>query len=115
MPRQVTQTVAPSRPAVKYSIQAKSAEYVFCPANAIEPEFYRRNPYTPFRMVTTDGIVNDATFIETWYDRAGVFTDEFDSVCQRYYGMNFESIKSIWIGRLGTLDDYWHLIKLEKE
>ena len=97
----------------RYYINAKSAEYVFCPANAIEYEFYHRDPYVIPELVTTDGVAHKAEFIGTWNNVGDVYEDEFENICKMYYGAPFMSIKSVWIGRLGKLDDYWHLIKLD--
>jgi len=98
----------------QYRIDAKSADYVFCPANAIEDEFYHRNSNVIPELVTRDGVVHSCTFISTWNNSGGVYEDEFDNVCQRYFGISFMSIQSVWIGRLGKVDSFWHLIKLEK-
>ena len=98
--------------AIEYKIQAKSAEYILCPANAIEDAFYKRNPDNPYCLETVDGAENIATFICSWCNRDCVYDDELEAVCQKYYGMTFEAIRSMWIGRLGRVDDYWHLIKL---
>ena len=98
----------------QYRIHAKSAEFVFCPANAIENGFYTRDSYVTPELVATDGVAHKATFIGTWNNRGGVYEEEFENICQKYYGLPFVSIRSMWIGRLDKLDDYWHLIKLDK-
>lgn len=97
----------------RYKIRAKSAEYILCPANAIEGDFYKRNPDDPFLLQTVDGAEHNATFICSWCNRDCAYDEELEAVCQKYYGMTFESIRSMWIGRLGRVDDYWHLIKLD--
>lgn len=116
MPRKrpvVKKNPEPTRIVEQYYIQAKSAEYVFCPANAIDSEFYHRDSYVIPEFVTTDGVAHRPTFIGTWNNRGGLYQDEFERICQRYYGTSFVAIRSIWIGRLDKLDDFWHLIKLD--
>lgn len=98
---------------VQYRIDAKSAAYILCPANALGYDFYHKSPDVCPELVTNDGIAHKCEFISTWNDVGGVYEDEFESVCQRIYGIPFASIRSMWIGRLGRLDDFWHLIKLD--
>ena len=97
---------------MEYKIQAKSAEYILCPANAIEDDFYKRKDHSPFLLQTVDGVKHSVVFLCTWFNRGTMYDDELEATCQRYYGMTFEGIRSMWIGRLGRVDDYWHLIKL---
>lgn len=106
--------IKPERVVAQYSIMAKPTEYIFCPANAIDEQFYHRDSYIIPELVTTDGVAHRATFIGTWNNRGGVYEDEFENICQKRYGVPFMNIRSMWIGRLDKLDDYWHLIKLEK-
>lgn len=105
----------PERRVYAYRIDAKPAEYIFCPANAIENEFYHRDPYIIPALVTSEGNTHKARFIGTWNNSGGVYEEEFESICRKYYGMSFVSIRSLWIGRLGKLDNYWHLIKLDED
>ena len=114
MPRK--QQVARREPApivVQYHIQAKSSEYIFCPGNAIQQDFYTRRPEVVPEFVTVDGVSHRVEFIGTWNNVNSEYDDEFDSVCQKYYGMPFEAIRSMWIGRLSKLDSFWHLVKLD--
>lgn len=97
----------------QYRIKAKSADFIFCPANAIEDGFYNRNSYVLPELVTNDGHVHKCQFIGTWNNRGGVYDEEFENICQDKYGMPFLSVRSMWIGRLGRVDDFWHLIKLD--
>ena len=106
-------TIEPPKITEQYYIQAKSSEWILCPANAIAREFYTRAPNIEPELVTNDGVIHKCQFVSTWNNRDGVYEDEFECVCQRLYNMSFESIRSMWIGRLGRLDDYWHLIKLD--
>lgn len=85
-------------------INAKFAEYLLVPANGIA-----------FGEVeTTDGIMCRTEFQATWNNADGSFDDELDGICQREYKCSFQSIRSIWIGRLGYVSDFWHLVKLIK-
>lgn len=61
---------------------------------------------------TADGVKVRMKFIGTWNNKDGLFDEELDKVCQDVLGVPFETIKSIWIARLGYLDDYWHYVKL---
>lgn len=107
--------VTPTPPPVMtetYRLNSKSSERVFCPANAIEERFYARDCHILPELVTNDGIVHRCEFLGTWNNRGGMYEDEFENICQREYGMSFLSIRSMWIGRLGHVDEFWHLIKL---
>ena len=85
-------------------IQSKFVERLLVPANGIE-----------FGEVeTTDGIMCRTEFQATWNNADESFNDELESICQREYKCSFQAIKSIWIGRLGYVSDYWHLVKLIK-
>ena len=85
-------------------ISAKFAENLLVPANGIQ-----------FGEVeTSDGIKCRTEFLATWNNADGMFDEELDGICQREYGCSFQTIKSIWIGRIGVLSDYWHLVKLIK-
>ena len=85
-------------------IKAKFAEKLLVPANGI----------TSGEVETADGIMCRAEFQTTWNNADGLFDDELEGVCQREYGCSFQTIKSIWISRIGILSDYWHLVKLIK-
>lgn len=85
-------------------IKCNYTEYLLVPANGVE-----------FGDVeTADGVKCHLEFQATWHNADGRFDDELESVCQKYYNFPFSSIRSIWISRLGRVDDYWHLIKLLK-
>jgi len=85
-------------------IRAKFAEKLLVPANGI----------VFGEVETTDGIMCRTEFQTTWNNADGFFDDELEGVCQREYGCSFRAIKSIWIGRIGYVSDYWHLVKLIK-
>lgn len=97
-----------------YSYNGKFNEYVFCPSNAIECEFYRKHKDVVAHFLTSDGILVRPEFIATWNNKDNLFEDELDKECQNRYGMSFEEVKSLWYNRLRFVDDYWHLIKLIK-
>lgn len=85
-------------------INAKFADKLLVPANGI----------CRGEVETADGVMCRTEFQATWNNTGGMFDDELDSICQREYKCSFQAIKSIWIGRLGQLSDYWHLVKLIK-
>ena len=87
---------------------------MFCPANAIEEAFYKRPFQEDFLLVTREGKMARATFCHTWNNAGGRYDKLFDELCLADYGMPFKSLCAIWFSRLGRLDDYWHLIKLEE-
>ena len=70
--------------------------------------------YRDDEFETLDGVKCRMEFQMTCNNKNGMFDDSLDMDCLRYYGCHFQTIKSIWIGRLGRLDDYWHLVKLIK-
>lgn len=90
-----------------YKIAAKSAPYILFPSNAVEPAFWHRLPGELYEFVGTDDIVFVPEFLHTWSGEC----DDLAECCERRFGMPFESMRSLWIGRLGTLDSYWHFIR----
>lgn len=98
-----------------YSIRANFAEDIFCPANAIEQGFFKRQRGTPEpRFVTADGVRCIPTFASCTNNKDGTFTGEFEDFCQRFFSLSFESLWQMWYQRLGYCDDYWYWIKLER-
>lgn len=85
-------------------IKAKFADKLLVPANGI----------TRGDVETLDGVRCRTEFQTTWNNAGGFFDDELEALCQREYKCSFQAIKSIWIGRLGYVSDYWHLVKLVK-
>ena len=83
-------------------INCKFAEYVLAPVNAISSE----------NVETLDGVKCKAIFQTTWNNSDERYNDELEDVCQSRFGCSFQSIRSLWISRLGYVGDYWHLIKL---
>ena len=100
---------------VEYRIDAKYAPVVFCPSNAIEDTFWRREENVDPLFRTADGKVCKPRFLGTTNNRCGDYEEEFDYICERRFNMPFSAVRSIWFARLGWLDDYWHLIELKEE
>lgn len=88
------------------ALQCKFKEFILLPANAIDTK------ENEFR--TTDGVDVSVKFISTWNNKDGQYDEQLDELCIREYGTPFVTIRSIWIGRLGRADEYWHLIKLTR-
>ena len=64
--------------------------------------------------MTLDGQTCHGRFIETCNNGDNYCADVLEQICQRMFGKPFSLIKTLWIGRLGLVDNYWHLIKLSK-
>lgn len=93
-----------------FRIEAKFAPVLFFPSNAVEAAFWRRDDVEP-RFMTLDNVLCKPVFLATMNGE----NERFDDICQNHFGHSFQTIRSIWISRLGTnLDSYWHLVKLEK-
>ena len=90
-------------------IPCKYAEFVLCPANAA-----KWNVGGKTMVETTDGIVAEVEVQHTWNNRDGLYDGDLDAYSKTKFGIPFETIRSLWFGRLGVIDDYWHLIKLKK-
>lgn len=89
-------------------IPSKFCEHLLAPVNAFPP-----GPITG-EFETTDGI-KCLIVMEAGYNNSdGRFDEEFDRICQEYFGCPFSTIRSIWFSRLGSCDKYWHLIKMVK-
>lgn len=89
------------------AIACKFRDLILLPANAIDPleKNYR----------TADGIDVTIQFISTWNNKGGEYDEQLDDICNREYNTPFSMIRSIWIGRLGMADEFWHLIRLTKK
>lgn len=85
-------------------INSKYAEYLLAPANAI----------TDDEVETLDGVRCKLVYQETCNNSDRSYDERLNDICQRYYGCPFSTIRSIWIGRLNYLSDYWHLVKMVK-
>lgn len=92
---------------MSHKIKCKYAEYMMAPFNAFPAGMGAQ-------YETTDGVLCDLEMCSSWNNDRGDYDDEFDYVCQKNFGCSFSAIRSIWISRLGKVDDYWHLVKLVK-
>lgn len=64
---------------------------------------------------TTDGKVCSIDFLACWKNTDGQMDDDLDCCCRNVLGYPFSTIRSIWIGRLGHVDEFWYLVKLNKK
>lgn len=86
-------------------IQCKYADRVLIPSNG--------TPKSE-EVVTSDGVRCRMKFLATWNNEGDRYEKEFEGICQQKYKASFRAIRSIWIARLGHVDNYWHLINLIK-
>lgn len=96
-----------------FRIYAKFADRIFCPSNAIEEAFWKRDYYVDPLFLTSDEVLCKPTFLRTTNNSEGRYDEEFDSFCRDRFGMSFRAVRSEWFARLGSIDGYWHWIKLE--
>lgn len=87
-----------------YRINCKYTELLLAPANAIGGNL----------VETEDGVKCRLVFQSTMNNVDGAFDGRLDEICNEQYGCPFQTIKSIWISRLGSLSEYWHLVKMVK-
>lgn len=97
-----------------YKIQAKFADLLLCPANAIERSFYGRNPLDKVTFKTIDGVECKPEFLFTKNNEDGRFDDRLGFTCEDKWGIPFHTFRSLWYERLGYVEEYWHLIKLKR-
>lgn len=85
-------------------ILCKFAPKILAPRNAFDgfSEEYQ----------TLDGKVCTLEFLSGWKNTDGDMDDDLDCCCQHVLGCSFETIRSIWIGRLGHVDEFWFLVEL---
>ena len=88
-------------------IQSKYNEFVLMPSNAIAPN--------SFECETMDGIICRIEYQTTWNNSDGEYDAELEEECQKRYGCSFAAIRSIWMGRIGKIDGFWHLVKMIKK
>lgn len=86
------------------TIKSKYVEYLLAPANAI----------TDTIVETADGVKCKLEYQATWNNEFGRYDAELDDMCQKYYNSSLPVISNIWIGRLGFISEYWHLVKMVK-
>lgn len=63
---------------------------------------------------TRDGERVKVKFLSTWNNVDGRYDNELNMICNKRWGIDFAYLRSMWISRLSKVDDFWHLIKLEK-
>lgn len=66
------------------------------------------------QLETMDGVSCLAHFLSTWDNTDGRYDEELDGLCQRQWGVPFQAIRSVWIGRINNIDSLWHYIELKK-
>lgn len=86
-------------------IQSKFVPKLILPRNAFE-EFGEE-------YQTTDGKVVTMDFLTCWKNTDNQMEDDLDNCCQNVLGCPFSLIRSLWIGRLGYVDEFWYLVKLD--
>jgi hypothetical protein len=89
------------------NIYCNFSEFVLLPKEAFD-EF----GFGPFR--TKDGKVCDAIFISVWNNADCRYDEQLDHICQIKWNIRFDSVRSMWIGRLGEVGCYWYLIQLKE-
>lgn len=88
-------------------LQCKYNDFILIPSNGIDRQ--------ASRFKTADGVAVSVKYVSTWNNKDGQYDGDLDFICKKKYGTPFSTIRSIWIGRLGRVDDYWHLIELKKD
>lgn len=88
-------------------IKSKYTELLIAPTNAFPGGMGAE-------YVTTDGVAVRVEPHTTWKNDDGSYDDELDKLCQSLYDCSFRFIKSIWVGRLGEVSNYWNCVKLIK-
>ena len=73
-----------------------------------------RNAFDSFseEYQTLDGKVCTLELLTGWKNTDGQMDDDLDCCCRNVLGCSFGTIRSIWIGRLGHVDEFWFLVKL---
>lgn len=76
-----------------------------------------RNAFDGFgeEYQTLDGKVCTLEILSGWKNTDGDMDDDLDCCCQHVLGCSFETIRSIWIGRLGHVDKFWYLVRLNEK
>ena len=90
-----------------HKIQCKYAEFVMAPSNALSGGLGEE-------YETIDGVKCLAKPYSSWNNSSGDYDSTFNDLCIKYFSCPFSTIKSIWIARLGFVDSFWHLVKMEK-
>ena len=69
----------------------------------------------PGQFQTKDGKVCTALFIAGWNNEGNRYDEQLDHICKKYWNVPFDSIRSMWIGRLGNIGNYWYFIQLKEK
>jgi len=97
----------------RFRIEAKFAPRVLLPSNAIEQAFFGEAvSQREYDFITLDGKQCKGRFLSALRNEDGRFNERLDLICMRNWNMPFESMKSLWISRLGVISDCWYLIEL---
>ena len=91
------------------TIQCKFNERVIVPQEAVAGLSIGESFYT------MDGKVCTAKFISGWNNDSGEYDDILNDICMKYWNVPFSAIRSVWIGRIGSVGNMWHLIELTKK
>ena len=88
-------------------IQCKFVPKLIAPRNAFDSfgEEYQ----------TIDGKVCTLEILTGWKNTDGQMDDDIDCCCRNVLGCSFSHIRSLWIGRLGHVDEFWFLLGLKEK
>lgn len=64
---------------------------------------------------TRDGEICQARFLSIWDNEGDRYASVLDDICQRFWGIPFRAIRSMWYSRIGDPGNYWCLLKMEKK
>lgn len=93
----------------RYPIKARFADKILAPDLALP-----RLAPEGVALMTSDGVACVAHFLSTWDNTDGRYDEELDGLCQRQWGVPFQVIRSVWIGRINNIGSLWHYIELKK-
>lgn len=96
----------------KYRISARFVGEALIPALALDCDFKGDNKDASF--VTSDGVTVKLVFLSTMNNAQDFCEELLEHYCRTKYGMSFRRIEDMWSDRLGRLDDWWHVIKMER-
>jgi len=102
-------------PTEKYGkLSCRFAPEVLVPSNAIDGSFFLGAPADRYIFTTMDGHKCLGTFLASWKNSEDGHNDELQDFCMERFKCGFGTIRAIMASRLGKVEDYWHLIKLEE-
>jgi len=90
------------------NIYCDFSEQVLLPKEAFE-----KFGFGPYK--TRDGKVCDAIFISVWNNADGRYNEQLDYICMKYWNVHFDTMRSMWFGRLGGVGDYWYFLQLKEK